>query len=726
MADNQNPNQALAQVALAAMADPPQAPAGEQLMQPAQLDAAAMTAVQEVVSDRLRRMLNFRRMFDQKRLQFYRQYLGQRDQSLFPDNVTKRSNTYVPYPFSNVETIVSRVHDAFFNFWPWFDSKGRGMNDDNAAEKMGMVLDQKLKQANFVKAFEDMVRNICIYGHGAIKVDWDFDYDYVMTSQAVPLIDPTSGQPIPNPQTGQPLIIGFQPVQTKVPRKRPRFTAIDVYDLLVDPDGGFVAHMSEKPWGTMKREFEQNPNLYFQSAMAELEQGCSKEKDPDNIIIRMAEFWDEVSGTYTVVTFGDDREAIAYKDARMANRAGASYSSFRRKVYGGKPIVLWHGPNPYLHKKAPILHTSYVKLPNEVYGIGAIEMISDLSESLNRFVNMVTDNWNLGINRRYAYDTTADIDHEALNVANVPGGKVGVTGDPSKVLMPLPFFTPQTGDYALIDMYKGMIEMTSGVSDFYSKAVGGAQGNRTATGINSVINESNYRFKMFIRNLELDILQPLLQICSTLVQQYLTDQEEVQITDAPSGFPKYAMVQPNELLGSFDFDIVAANYASNKVVRQRNLLAFAQMAGQSGYVSERPALLEMAKVFEVRNANGMLKTDQQLQQEQMAAHQAQIEMMQLEAQKEAALMILQAKLQILVNENKPVAVKNPISGATSFKRPNGQSVGQGAGGGRPRSGYKPEGPIKGAGMSSAVREFAQNMGLNSMGLEGLGETGEGS
>jgi hypothetical protein len=725
MADQPTPEQAIGKLALAAMMNPPQAPPGEQLMQPSQLDAAARQSLQDIVSERLRRMLNFRRMFDQKRLGYYRQYLGQRDQALYPDNVTKRSNTAVPYPFSNVETIVSRVHDAFFNFWPWFDSKGRGANDDQSAEKMGYVLDQKLKQANFVKEFEDLVRNICIYGHGAIKVDWDWDYDYVITSQPIPLINPQTGQPAMNPTTGQPLIIGYKPVQTKVPRNRPKFTAIDVYDLLIDPDGGFVAHMCEKPWGTMLREMEQNPNLYYPDAMAELNARISQEKDANNIIVRMAEFWDETSGTYTIVTFGDDREAIAFKDARMANRAGASYSSFRRKVYGGKPIVLWHGPNPFLHKKAPILYTSYVKLPNEIYGIGAIEMIADLSESLNKFVNMVTDNWNLGINRRYAYDVTADIDHEALNGANVPGGKVGVTGDPSKVIMPLPFFTPQAGDYAIIDMYKGMIEMTSGVSDFYSKAVGGAQGNRTATGISNVINESNYRFKMFIRNLELDVLQPLLQMCCIMVQQFITDQEEVEITDAPPGIPKYATIRPEELLGSFDFDIVAANYASNKVVRQRNLLAFANLAGQSGYINERPALVEMAKIFEVRNAQSLLKTDQQLQQEQMASHQAQIEMMQLEAQKEAALMILQAKLQILVNENKPVAVKNPISGSTSFKRPNGKSVGQGAGGGKPRSGYKLEGPPQGAGMTSAIREFGQNMGMNSMGLEGLGETGAG-
>ena len=113
----------------------------------------------------LRRMRYFRRQYDQRRAYFYRQYVGQRDQRNFPDNVTPRSNTFVPYPYSNVETTVSRVDDAFFSFDPWFECKPRTSNDDAAAEAMGAVLHDRLDKANFKAAFEALVRNICIYGH---------------------------------------------------------------------------------------------------------------------------------------------------------------------------------------------------------------------------------------------------------------------------------------------------------------------------------------------------------------------------------------------------------------------------------------------------------------------------------------------------------------------------------------------------------------------------------
>jgi hypothetical protein len=92
----------------------------------------------------LRRMTDFRRQYDQRRSIFYRQYVGQRDAQKFPDNITNRANTFVPYPLSNVETIVSRVDDAFFSFWPWFEASGATEADDHAADAMQLVLDKKL------------------------------------------------------------------------------------------------------------------------------------------------------------------------------------------------------------------------------------------------------------------------------------------------------------------------------------------------------------------------------------------------------------------------------------------------------------------------------------------------------------------------------------------------------------------------------------------------------
>jgi hypothetical protein len=692
--------------AMELVGNPPTPPNPLALQQAPAPTGDAQKAVLDTAGSHLRRMLYFRRNYDAPRSGFYRQYIGQRDAQLFPDGKTKRSNTFVPYPYSNVETIVSRTLDALFSTMPWFDCKGRGANDEPVAEKMTQVLAQRLHKANAVKHLEDLIRNICIYGHAAIKVDWDWDFDICTYAEPIlaMMIDPSTGQPtpIPDPNTGQPIVAGYRPAQKLVPRARPKLMAIDIYDLLIDPDGGFVAHLQEKTWGQIQRESQTNPSLYYPEALTQISMRLAAEKDPSSVIIRLAELWNEVDNTCTLVTFGEDSEAIRWKDLRYTMRSLGSYTGFRRKVYAGPMQLLWHGSNPFMHKRAPILHTSYSKLPNEIYGMGAVEVISDLTESLNRLVNMVTDNWNLGINKRYAYDTNADIDHEALNNFNVPGGKVAVNGDPNKVILPLPVATPAAGDYALMETYKGMIEITSGISDFYSKGMGSPTGNGTATGISQIISESNFRFKMFIRNLELDVLQPLLEMCAANIQQYITDPIEVEITDAPPGIPKWYMVHPEELLGALSFDLTAANYAANKTLRQRNLLAFAAQVQESPYIDQYQAIIELGKVFEIRNIKNVLKTPEQVAMEQAAAKKEQIQMMIFEA-------MLNTESAARISQSKP--------------KPAG--AGQGAGGGQPRRATQPEGKLPGAGLTSDIRDMAQSMGLNAAGLAGMGETGNG-
>lgn len=665
----------------------------------------------------LRRMRYFRKQYDQRRAYFYRQYLGQRDQRFYPDNVTPRANAFVPYPLSNVETIVSRVLDAFFSYEEWLEVKGRSSADESAAEKMQVVLLRLLKRANFVPAFESLVRNIVIYGHAAMKVDWDWDYDVVTYSQPIPMIGP-DGQPVLQPQLNpdtmqpelKPIILGYRPAQKSVTRSRPRFIPIDVYDLLIDPDGGIIAHLTERTLGQMVREQQMSTQaaqsdpskkpLYLPEAIDTLVRRVSDNvKAPDNpmdTIIRIAEVWDEYAQTQSVLTYGEDAEAISWKDLRASYRA-AGYSPFKRKVYAGIPLLLYHGEIPFMHKKAPIVCTSFIKIPNEIFGLGAIEIISDLTESLNKFVNMITDNWNLSINRRYAFDVNADIDHEALNSFNVPGGKVGVTGDPSKVIMPLPFFTPAAGDYQVLDVYKMMIESASGVSDFYSKGMGSPTNNKTASGISSVMQESNFRFKMFIRNLELDILQPILGMCASMVQQYISDPMEFQVTGENPSIKKWITLTPEELIGTLDFDLVAANYASNRIIRQRNIMALVNIMASNPvfapYVNPYETAKELYKAFEIRNINKLLIAPPQVQMMQMQQQKQQIDMMLMES-------MLQTEGKARIGQSKPQT--------TTGKD------------GRPRTAQF-EGAIPGAGLMSPIRELAQSMGSSALGLAGLGE-----
>lgn len=690
----------------------------------------------------LRRMRYYRRQYDPRRAYYYRQYLMQRDQRFYPDNLTPRSNTFVPYAHSNVETVTSRVMDAFFSMDPPIEVRGRGDVDQAAAPYMQAVLLTKLHAARWIQAIEKLVRNICIYGHAGIKVEWDWDYDTVTAPEPVYLMlpqpDPITGQPLlnpdgtpslmpfMNPMTGQPLQIGTRATTKQIPRMRPRLIPIDVFDLLIDPDGHQAAFLAEKSWAELQREYQDHPDEFLPGAMDELAAKIKNEKDPANVLIRLAEYWNAPDNTVTLMTFGEDAEAVSWKDLRYSYR-NANYSSYKLKVYGGSPVLLKHSANPYMHKRIPILMTSYTKLTGEPYGIGVVEKISDLNEAINKFCNMITDNWNMAINRRFAYDINANIDHNALNQFNTPGGKVGVDGEPSKMIFPLPVMSPTPQEFMIMDVYKQQIELASGISDFYGKGIGGPGGNRSATGIGEVMNESNTIFKLFIRNLELDILQPLLEMSASMIQQYCSDYVEYQVTDAPPMIPKAGRVPIENIIGNYDFDFVGANYATNKMVRQRNMMAFYQIALQSPYANQGEFLREIAKVMEIPNASRLIKPDQQVQSEQQQAMNAQQQMAVAEK-----LMDTESDLLVKQAGKKKEDDAESVAHAREIQETLEQILAQmgeipaeppkaGRREGRPAT-SQPEGNIPGTSHQGTMRSIGQSMGPNGLGLSGLKET----
>lgn len=673
-------------------------------------------ALTREIEAKMRRLIDFRRPYDEQRSRFYRQYLGHRDPQTFPDGVTRRANTFAMIPKQHVEAIVSRVIAAYFSYDEWMEAKPVGILDTDAAEKMTLVERKLTNKGRLPQAFEDTVRTIAIYGHGGLKVDWDWGYDILNYKEIVYAQDEL-GQPIVDPMTGQPIPVGTRPATKPVPRNCPRYTPIDVYDLYVDPDKLTCAVVFDRTLGTLLKEIEgyklSNPDaqepLYYLEAIAAIQGRLAKEKNPESVIIRVAEIWDIAENTCALITVRDD-DAVKWKEARASYR-GANYQSFQRKVYGGPSELLWMGENQFNHKRIPIVHSGYVRLPNEVYGVGVIEPIAEMTEAMSQMINMIRDNWNIGINKRYAYDTNANIDHQALTRFNSPGGMVAIDGDPSKVLMPLPIHTPERGDYAIIQLFQGLVEATSGISDVLHQGVGEG-GNNTASGISQVLGESNYRFKLFISNTMSELMLPILEMTASLIQQYLPGEIEVMITDEPEAIPKAIMVKPEELIGNFSFDLVAAGYVTNEVVKQRNLLAFANLAAQSPYVDQYQGLLELAKAFKIPNRNKILRDPQIVAQEQQQAQMQEIQMQEWMAEQEQRRQNEQIILSGAVNAHKEKQkARNAVNNKAGTRDKEG----------RPRS-TQQEGPIPGVDIDSLMREVGQasNMGLRGLGSGAMG------
>src|SRR5208282_6226053 len=159
-----------------------------------QMTPADMEAIRQRVGTQLNRMLMFRRPYDPLRLRWFKEYIQVRDQRMFPDNVTPRSNTVVPYAASNVETVVSRTDDAFFSVMPFFECTARASQNPLSADAMQIILEYKLHRSKLPAYLETFTRNCAIYGHGGLKVDWDWGYDILNYAVQVPVMRPAVDQ----------------------------------------------------------------------------------------------------------------------------------------------------------------------------------------------------------------------------------------------------------------------------------------------------------------------------------------------------------------------------------------------------------------------------------------------------------------------------------------------------------------------------------------------------
>lgn len=652
----------------------------------------------------LERLRNFQRPYDSRRDALYSQLIGYTPPAYFPDKRTPRSNVSVPYPFANFDQVRATIMEALFLTDPPFEVLPRGMKDSGGALAMQRVMELLALQKGRLRAtMDEYVGGLAVYGFYPLYVGWDWDYDTVPSWEVQPAFNPDGSYQV-DYATGMPLLARTL-VRKKVPRNRPCYQTIDIYDLLIDPDGAHIARLFYKTLPQMIREQEMatlaGQHLYDPAALYELQRYLQDKPDAETAIINIAELWDTVNQKCTLVTTAADPEVLSYKDKRFANRA-AMYSTWRRTTCDREPLLL--APkydNPYMHCKVPILYTSYTKLPGEPFGFGVIEPVAGMVEHLNKSVRAIEDNWNMGVNQRYAIDLERNIDLEGLQRANVPGGIVGLYGNVNEVMKELPTHTPQAGDYAIIPLFQQMIETGSGQSDFYSRGVGTPKGNETATGISSVIAQASKRLTGVVQRLEEDILEPLLQMTASNIQQFITDDIEVRITDEMPAIGKinsaFVTITPEDLAGSFDFRLMGALYMENRTVQQAHMMQLGEMIATNpmfaAYIKPYEWLQETQRVFRIPYPGRFIKTPEEVAMEQAMMIQQQL-----------MVGALQQKMGLAPDERQIAAAKG--------------------GGGKPPGGKGDSGrnyakPASNP-ATTTTRSSGQQTGLNALGMEGMG------
>jgi Bacteriophage head to tail connecting protein. len=87
----------------------------------------------------------------------------------------------------------------------------------------------------------------------------------------------------------------------------------------------------------------------------------------------------------------------------------------RHTITVNRQKVIYDGPSPYWrHRKLPFIAATYERLPNQFFGMSAVQIISDLQEEENTIHNQRTDNVNFILNKMWKVRRGADIDESEL------------------------------------------------------------------------------------------------------------------------------------------------------------------------------------------------------------------------------------------------------------------------------------------------------------------------
>lgn len=280
----------------------------------------------------------------------------------------------------------------------------------------------------------------------------------------------------------------------------------------------------------------------------------------------------------------------------------------------------------------PFFHYQIIPMEGKPYGKGVPEFLIGMRDMIDAIFNQMIDRGS--INNNPPIITPPDHEEE-LNPFG-PGVKWKSENPNAYRVLELP--KSEQMEFAKLEFLLGMVQKLFGVMDYAVADTGGLAGNRTASGIATVVGEGNIKFDDMIRALQ-DTNEDLYNFIVGLNADNLDDDFIYQLTEK-EGNP-FKALSKSYWGGNYDFESVGNSVNINRQLEQeRAVLSYREVVNSYG---KNPAIGEEAmldvtenffRAIDVRNVR--LKQIEQIQQEKAQAQQAQAQAAEMQAQVEMA------------------------------------------------------------------------------------------
>lgn len=551
-----------------------------------------------LVLSRFRWSEQWRRPWDDKWLRWYKTFRGIVPK--LPEGEEDRSNLHIPYTYSTVDAVRSKLLTACFANRPYVSFVPKDADDVENAKNMETLVDSQMNRTDveFMVRMYQLFTDMLIYGGCPYETGWR--NESAIVRRKVPIIE--NG-----------ILLGYEEQEEEVLLwDDPDFQPFMIDDLYPDPEGTSIDDCS---W-VIRRRYITRKELE-----AKIDEGIYKVKDLEAI---------NQAGDRISEGKQDRLAAIGAADAYAdeADVGGRRYELLemweddRVTTVINRTEVIRDEENPFWHGKKPFGFAKFDPLNGEFYGISLVEVIEHLQAELNTTRNQRIDATSQTINRMWI--VLKGMGLEPADLVSRPNGIIWVDSM-EEVPKEVEFKPPDPAAYQEESIIKADIQEATST---YNEARGAPSDTKRTATENAIRERStNIRFETKLRIFEALGLKRLGFFYDQLNQQFIDDIRSVRVSGEDGGY-EWQEMRPEDIAGRFEYQPAGSSIEPtlDKLEYRTNLLNLYNEFKEDPEIKTRELKKRVFEAFGIKDTEKLIKSEEEIMQEQQEELAAQGEL----------------------------------------------------------------------------------------------------
>ena len=552
-----------------------------------------------LVLSRFRWSEQWRRPWDDKWLRWYKTFRGIVPK--LPEGEEDRSNLHIPYTYSTVDAVRSKLLTACFANRPYVSFVPKDADDVENAKNMETLVDSQMNRTDveFMVRMYTLITDMLIYGGCPYEVGWRYELRKI--KRKVPMVDESG------------ILLGYEEQEIEVVNwDDPDFQPFMIDDLYPDPEGTSIDDCS---W-VIRRRYITRKELE-----AKIDEGIYKVKDLEAI---------NQAGDRISEGKQDRLAAIGAADAYAdeADVGGRRYELLemweddRVTTVINRTEVIRDEENPFWHGKKPFGFAKFDPLNGEFYGISLVEVIEHLQAELNTTRNQRIDATSQTINRMWI--VLKGMGLEPADLVSRPNGIIWVDSM-EEVPKEVEFKPPDPAAYQEESIIKADIQEATST---YNEARGAPSDTKRTATENAIRERStNIRFETKLRIFEALGLKRLGFFYDQLNQQFIDDIRSVRISGEDGGY-EWQEMRPEDIAGRFEYQPAGSSIEPtlDKLEYRTNLLNLYNEFKEDPEIKTLELKKRVFEAFGIKDTEKLIKSEEEIMQEQQEELAAQGEL----------------------------------------------------------------------------------------------------